>query len=186
MDNFPAVMAEKIENQLAQLILYIGAIDSLSEAYQTHENLRQDAFLFSTVYDGLWDAAIVRIGTLWDNTGGVASLPKLTKHLRRLNGPEAKAVATEIDGAATPEWIRLKEWRHAIVAHVRIPLDAPSFDRDNSVGVTDLRKETERVEHLLARANKCLGREQVYYEALKEDAVSNARNSLARWTRVAA
>src|SRR5690606_42125771 len=100
---------------------------------------------------------------LWDNTGGVASLPKLSKHLRRLNGPEAKAVATEIDGAATPEWIRRKEWRHAIVAHVRIPLDAPSFERDNSVGVTDLSKATERVEHRLARANKCLGREQVYY-----------------------
>lgn len=186
MDNFPASMAEKIENQLAQIILYIGAIDSLSEAYRAHENLRQDVFLFSTVYDGLWDAAIVRVGTLWDNTSGVASLPKLSKHLRRLNRSEAKAVAKEIDSTPTPEWIRLKEWRHAVVAHARIPLDSTSFDRDNRIGVSDLRKEVERVELLLAKANNCLGRDQVYYQVLKEDAMSNARNSLARWARGAA
>lgn len=185
MDSFPITMAEKLENQLAQLILYIGAIDILSETYRTNENLRQDAFLFGTVYDSLWDAAIVRIGTIWDTTGGVASLPRLSKHLRRLTSPEAKAAAVAIDGSATPEWLRLKEWRNGVVAHARIPLDAHGFDRDNGVGVTDLRKEAERVEHLLAKANKCFGRDQVYYQVLKEDSVSNARNSLARWARVA-
>ncbi len=92
MNTFQASIAEKIENQLAQIIVYVGAIDSLSEAYRTQPELRHDAFLFRTVYESLWDAVIVRMGTVWDTTNGVASLPKLSKHLRRLATKEAQSL----------------------------------------------------------------------------------------------
>jgi hypothetical protein len=186
MSESVALMVEKLENQLAQVILYIGAIAALSEAYRAHEKLQQDPFLFGTVYDGLWDAAVVRLGTIWDDSKAVASLPKLAKQLDRLRGAEAKAVAKEIKGAPTLEWARLKEWRHAIVAHARFPLDAASFDSKFSIGVEDLRRESERIEQLLARANECFGRQPVFYEVLKADAIANARNSLARWQSDAA
>jgi hypothetical protein len=52
-------MIEKIENQLAQLIIYIGAIDALAEAYRASDDATKHAFLFGTVYDALWDAAVV-------------------------------------------------------------------------------------------------------------------------------
>ena len=186
MENFPASIAEKIENQLAQVILYVGAIDSLLEAYQSQPRLRHDAFLFRTVYESLWDAVIVRIGTIWDTRNGVASLPKLSKHLRKIDSQEAKALAAEMDRPASAEWTRLKEWRHTVVAHAKIPLDTLSFDRDFEINIADVRKEAERVETLLEKANKCLGRPQIYYEVLKEDSVSNARNSLSRWIAGAA
>jgi hypothetical protein len=181
VSDFPTAIVEKLEKQLAHIILYIGAIDSLAAMYRGHADLREDAFLFSTVYGSLWDAVIVRIGTIWDNKKGVASLPNLSKQLRRLNSSEAKIVAREIDGAPTTEWIRLKEWRHTIVAHSKFPLDAPSFDRDFEVNVSDVRKEAERIEHLLIKTNNCLDRQPVYYQVLKEDAASNALNSLAKW-----
>ena len=182
-NNLPASMAERIENQLAQVIIYIGTIDSLSEVYRANEKLRADAFLFHTVYDSLWDAAIVRIGTLWDNTKGVASLPKLAKHLRSLKNKDANKVANNIDKITTSELARIKEWRNAVVSHIRFPLDAPSFDRDNAINIFDLRKEAERIENLLAKANACFGRSKIHFQVIKEDALTNARNSLERWIR---
>src|SRR5690606_15079900 len=55
MSEIAAAMIEKLENQLSQLILYIGAIDALSEEYRSAGNPQNDPFLFGTVYDGLWD-----------------------------------------------------------------------------------------------------------------------------------
>lgn len=174
-------MMEKLENQLAQVILYLGAIDSLAEAYRDNARLQQDEFLFGTVYNSLWDALVVRIGTIWDDSSGVASLPKLAKQLSRLSHAEAKSVAKEIRAAPSAEWIRLKEWRHAIVAHARFPLDLASFDSSFGTNVEDARTEAVRIEHMLAKANKCIGRTQVFYGVLKDDAITNARSSLAGW-----
>src|SRR5690606_40145319 len=108
MSEIAESMIEKLENQLCQLILYIGAIDALSEEYRHNESFRGDPFLFGTVYDGLWDAAIVRIATLWDSSKSVASLPKLAIKLERLNCPESKSVARQIKSETSPEWERLK------------------------------------------------------------------------------
>ncbi len=80
----------------------------------------------------------------------------------------------------------MKEWRHTIVAHSKIPLDPVSFDNNFEISLTDVRKEAERIETILAKANKCLGRPQVYYEVLKEDSLSIPRDSLARWITRAA
>lgn len=181
-----ARIAEKVENQLSQVILYLGAIDSLAEAYRECEALRHDAFLFHTVCGGLWDALIVRMGAIWDGTKNVASLPKLSAALRRLASLDALAAAKAIDEAKSSERSKLKEWRDTVVAHSRLALDQNEFDSKYSINIAEVRREAERVEQLLAAANRSLGRLQVYYEVLKEDAMGNARKSLARWRRDAA
>jgi hypothetical protein len=186
MSDIATGMIEKIENQLAQLILYIGSIDALSEEYRVADDPQNDPFLFGTVYDGLWDAAVVRIGTLWDERKGVASLPKLTKELERLGGPEANAVARQIKGKPSPEWERLKTWRHEVVAHSKFPLDPAAFDKAFSTNLKDLRSEAERIEKLVAEAKKTFGDEPVYFEVLKSDAVNNAKASLSKRRRNAA
>lgn len=174
-------IAEKVESQLSQVILYLGAIDSLAEAYRECETLRQDAFLFQTVYEALWEALIVRMGVIWDSTKNVASLPRLSTALRRLTSPDAQAAAKAIDEAKSPERAKLKEWRHTVVAHSRLALDQSEFDSKFSIDIAQVRREAECVEQLLASANRSLGRKQVYYEVLKDDAMGNARKSLARW-----
>lgn len=173
-------MTDKLVNQLAQLILYIEAIDSLSKEYPLNESHRGDSFLFGTVYDGLWDAAIVRIATLWDNTKSVASLPKLAIELKRLNSPESKCIAKQIENYKSSEWDRLKVWRHNIVAHAKFPLDPIAFDEKYTVRVHDLRTEAEQIELLLADAMKCLGETPVYFKALKDDAKNNAKSFLSK------
>lgn len=180
-------MIEKIENQLGQLILYVGAIDAISEEYRVADEPQHDPFLFGIIYDGLWDAAIVRIGTLWDGSKSVASLPKLAKRLGCLGGSARKAaVAKQINGKSSPEWDRLKAWRHEIVAHAKFPLDPAAFDREFAINVKDLRMEAERIETLVAEAKKSIGGKPAYFEVLKTDAVDNAKASLSRRRRNAA
>lgn len=174
-------MIERIENQLGQLILYVGSIDALAEAYRAADGLDNDPFLFGTVYDALWDAAVIRIGALWDNSKGVASLPKLAKHLRSLDRPDARAVAKEVAAAETPQWERLKARRDRIVAHADFPLDPYAFEAQFSVNVKDLRHEAERVERILAGARRAFGTEPVCFEVLKSDATSNAKRFLSRF-----
>ncbi len=176
-------IAEKIESQLSQLILYIGAIDALSETYRSCIDLRQDPFLFHTVYESLWDGIIARIGTIWDVTKGVASLPQLSKELKRIGSPGVLAVAREIDRASSPERARLKEWRDSVVAHSSLALDPSAFDMENGISAEDVRQETNRIEQLLQSVNMSIGRSPVYYEVLKEDAIINARCSLKKWSQ---
>lgn len=175
-------IAEKIENQLSQVILYIGAIDVLSEKYRSCTQLRQDSFLFNTVYESLWDGVIARIGTIWDGAKGVASLPQLSKELKRIGSPSVVAVARVIDKAVSPERARLKEWRDSVVAHSSLALDPEAFDVKNGIDVKDLRQEANRIELLLQSVNTSIGRPSVYYEVLKEDALLNARSSLQKWS----
>src|SRR5690606_924458 len=106
MSEAATLMIEKIENRLAQLILSIEAIQPLADAYRAADRLDKDPFLFGTVYDGLWDAAVVRIGTLWDRSRGVASLPKLRKHLVKGSEPHVRGVARLIDAPESAEWKR--------------------------------------------------------------------------------
>ena len=179
-------MIEKLENQLAQVLLYIGALDALAESYRAHESLRHDTFLFGAVYESLWDALIVRLGTFWDRTSGVASLTKLSNHLQGLSSNEARAVVKEIRGSPTPEWIRLKEWRHTVVAHAKFPIDAVIFDGSYQIDIEDVRKEIAKIEILLAKANPCLGRSPVYFQILKDEALAEAKRSLSRWASSAA
>ena|SRR5690606_4042205 len=179
MSEIAESMIEKLENQLCQLILYIGAIDALSEEYRLNESFRGDPFLFGTVYDGLWDAAVVRVATLWDNSSSVASLPKLAIKLERLNKPESKNVAKQIRTGTSPEWERLKVRRHQIIAHAKFPLDPNVFDKKFSVNLSDLRAEAERIELLLAAAKKCFGDTPAYFEGLKSDAAFNAKSFLS-------
>lgn len=186
MSEIAAAMIEKLENQLSQLILYIGAIDALSEEYRSAGNPQNDPFLFGTVYDGLWDAAVVRIATLWDNSKSVASLPKLANRLQRLNSPASKAVAKRIKSESSPEWNRLKTWRHEVVAHAKFPLDPEAFDREFSINVKDLRNEAERIERILADAKTCFGGKPAYFGVLKTDATGNAKASLSRLRGTAA
>ena len=186
MSEIAAAMIEKLENQLSQLILYIGAIDALSEEYRSAGNPQGDPFLFGTVYDGLWDAAVVRIATLWDSSKSVASLPKLANQLQRLDSPASKAVARQIKSETSPEWNRLKTWRHEIVAHAKFPLDPGTFDREFSINVKDLRSEAERIERILADAKTCFGGKPAYFEVLKTDATDNAKASLSRLRGTAA
>lgn len=180
MSEISAAMIEKIENQLSQLILYIGAIDALSEEYRLAGKLQSDPFLFGTVYDALWDAAVVRIATLWDESKSVASLPKLAVQLQRLSLPDSKAIAKRIRSETSREWGRLKAWRHEIVAHAKFPLDPSAFDKEFSINLNDLRTEAERIELLIAAAKKCFGQKPAYFEALKSDATSNAKSTLSR------
>ncbi|WP_447936324.1 AbiU2 domain-containing protein [Thermomonas fusca] len=186
MDNLPAHIASKLEDQLAQVIERIGAIRTLHKLYQEQIELRQDTFLFNTMYDSLWDSAIVRIGTMWDKARGVASLPNLAKQLRRMKNKAADAVAVEIEINSTAEWLRLKEWRDAIIAHARVPLDPVAFNRDYELSVLDVEKESQRIEFLLTKATDFLGQLPVYYPELRERADSSAQNSLDRWVRDAA
>ncbi len=169
-------MLNKLESQLAKTILCLGAIEVLAETYRDNENMRQDAFLFDTVYGALWDALIIRTVSLWDETKGVVSLPKLNGELEFLQKRTGKQ--------KTSEQVKLGEWRHNVVAHNRLSLNAEEFDKNNNINVSEVRAELERIERLLAEAYKRLGKPSPIYDALKDDALYNARVSLARWSRV--
>lgn len=185
MSESASTIAEKVENQLAQVILYLGGIEELSALWRSSPELRQDPFLFGTVYEALWDGLIVRFGAIWDSTKGVASIPQLSVALRRIGSSEAKSVAARIDAAKSAERERVTAWRNKVIAHRQNRLDANAFDLKNPLSHSDLRDEAERVESLLASANNSIGRSKVYYEVLKEDASTNAKMSLGRWRNIA-
>ena len=176
-------MVEKIEHQLAQVILYLGAIDALSEMYRSCGTQQHDPFLFRTVYESLWDGVIVRIGTIWDKSKNVGSLPQLSVELKRLETTAALSAAKEIDKAESDERRRVREWRHLVVAHSSLALDPENFDMKNGISANDVRSEAKHVEQLLLAASSAIGRSPVYYGILKEDALANARSSLGKWQR---
>jgi hypothetical protein len=176
-------IVERIEQQIAQVILYLGAIDALAEMSRACVTPQQDAFLFQTVYESLWDGVIVRIGTIWDKSKNVGSLPKLSLELKRLRTAAALVVSKEIDKAESDERRRLREWRHMVVAHSSLALNPENFDMKNGISVNDVRSEAEHVERLLLSASSAIGRSPVYYGILKEDALENARRSLGKWQR---
>lgn len=180
MDGHAAQMITKIENQLAQLILYAGAITALSERAKINDG-PHDPFLFGTIYEALWDAAIVRLDALWDVSKNVASFPRLVLQLDSMGSVEFKAVAKQIRNSASPERERLKLWRNKVVAHAQHPFDPVDFDANYSVNVRDLEAELKRAEALLAAVSRSLGERPVYFEILKSDANENARRSLAKW-----
>lgn len=172
---------EKLENQVAQAILYLGSIEVLAEAYRENETLRGDPFLFSTVYQALWDALIVRIGTIWDSTKSVASLPQLAKDLKRVYGQSAKMVVLQIESQKKLEKNKIEAWRNNVIAHTNVSLDLEEFDLKNKINSSEVRFEIERIEGILSRINEIISRNPTFYEVLKEDALRNARGSLSRW-----
>lgn len=173
-------MVSTLENQLAQLILYVGAITAVSEKAKASEG-GHDPFLFGTVYDALWDAAIVRLGTLWDDTKSVASLPKLALELDREGSVESKDVARLIRSSANSERKCLMQWRHKVVAHAQYPFDPVAFDANYAINVRQLEAELASAEVILLAASQSIGMRPAYFEVMKSDAIENAQRSLTNW-----
>lgn len=172
-------MVRRLEQRLCTVIARLTAIDAMSEAWRSSESGRNDQFLFDTVYTALWDGVIVGLGVVWDDTRGVASLPRLAPVIQGFQG--ASKVREEIRRAGHAERAKLKAHRNKAVAHLNAGMDLVSFDEQCKIRTADAWEDVVQAKKYLEIICRCLGSAVFPFDGVAEMAKEDAQNSLALW-----
>jgi len=172
-------MLRRVEQRLCIVITRLAALDAISEAYRNTAAPHGDLFLFDTVYTALWDGVIVGLGAVWDNTQGVASLPKLALGIRGF--PGASELRDAIRRAGHVERAKLNAHRQNVVAHFNARLDLPGFDEQYKIRTADAWKDVLLARGYLDTIYRCLGSRVFHFDGVAEMAKEDAQRSLASW-----
>lgn len=177
---------EAVEHQLAGAIRTLCAVEGLADAWRkskkTRPDLLQDSFMFSTVYDALWDSLVATLGRIWDNDKRSASLPTLARVLFVGEDPEAIAARQHMSDSLHQGRERLRVRRHKVVAHRDHPLPE-TFDTDYAIDNLMARKDVAEVMERLHLIADKLGRAHMDWGLLFTESREGARKSLDRWRR---
>ena len=175
---------EAVEHQLAAAIRTLCAVEALAQAWRelrkTRPDLLQDGFMFSTVYDALWDSLIATLGRIWDSDKRSASLPALARALFVGEDPETIAARQHISDSLHVGRERLRVRRHKVVAHRDHPLPE-TFDTDYAIDNLMARKDVAEVMERLNMLADKLGRPRMHCGLMFTESREDARKSLDRW-----
>jgi hypothetical protein len=175
-----------LEDQLSQILVWCEGIKVISDTWRKNETLRDDSFIFRSVYDSMWDAVIVKIICIWDDGKDRISLSSLKDP--SLNGLKRK-ISTRLRDQNS-DLAEIKSWRNQIVAHrAKVIRDkangeiitAADFDKRYSLRITTIEKELKYIEDLLIEARILLKQPPIYLRFLKEEAADDAKQFLALW-----
>ncbi len=110
--------------------------------------------LFDQTWRAIFDALFAKAGTLIDRRKGTYSLPNLLKSIRRCGNPELKDalayVETRLNDSTGP-MVKLKNWRHQVVAHRTKEGRDDDFYQSNKMHLEDVESAVIELEQLLNR-----------------------------------
>lgn len=175
---------ETVEHQLTEAIRTLCAVEALAEAWRelkkSSSSLLQDSFMFSTVYDALWDSLLLTLGRIWDNDKRSASLPTMARALFVGEGPEAVEARLHMSDSPHKGRERLRVRRHKVVAHRDHPLPE-TFDSDYAIDNLMARKDVAEIMERLHMIADKLGRPRAHWGLVFTESREDARKSLERW-----
>ena len=175
---------DAVEHQLAVAIRTLCAVEALAQAWRelrkTRPDLLEDAFMFSTVYDALWDSLIATLGRIWDKDKRSASLPNLARVLFVGEDTAVVAAREHLSDSFHEGRERLRIRRHKVVAHRDHPLPE-AFDADYEIDNLMARRDVNEILDRLHIVSDKLGRPRLHWGLIFSEAREDARKSLERW-----
>lgn len=149
-------MVEALGKSMAQAWSYFYVLKGLHEGAKASPSVTQRfPWLLEQVWRGMFDAFFAKVGTLIDVTSSTYSLPNLITLVQRYGDaelrsliPEAKACMSDKAGPLA----KIKNWRHARVAHRTSRGDPRAFHDENKMDLVEiegaLKQLDEAINHL--------------------------------------
>ena len=149
-------MVEALGKSMARAWSYFYVLKGFHEGAKTAPVVgNQFGWLLTEVWHGLFDAFFAKFGTLIDASSTTYSLPNMIKLVRRYGDadlksliPEAEACLSEKDGPIS----KIRNWRHAQVAHRTARGDEDTFYVENKMNLGQveeaLKQLDEAINHL--------------------------------------
>ena len=114
--------------------------------------LARFGWLFEQVWRAVFDGFFAKVGTVLDSTKSTYSLPNLVTLVRRYGDPELKQLLPEVEACLSEKngpLAKIKNWRHAAVAHRSLESQDESFHADNKMNVAELESALVQLEEAL-------------------------------------
>ena len=149
-------MVEALGKSMAQAWSYLYVLKGLHEGAKASPAVTQRfPWLLDQVYRGMFDAFFAKVGTLIDGTSTTYSLPNLITLVRRYGDAELRNLIPEAEACMSDKagpLAKIKNWRHAKVAH-RTPRGDPDvFHVENKMDLAEiegaLKQLDEAINHL--------------------------------------
>lgn len=135
-------MVEALGKSMAQAWSYFYVLRAIHEGSKASPASTQKfPWLLDQVWRGMFDAFFANVGTLVDATGSTYSLPNLITLVRRYGGAELKGLIPEAEACLldkTGALAKMKNWRHAQIAHRTARGGETSFHVENKMDLTEI------------------------------------------------
>jgi hypothetical protein len=149
-------MVSALGRSMARAWSYFYVLKGIHEgAKASPEVAREFAWLLTEVWRGLFDAFFAKVGALIDASGSTYSLPNLIRQVRRYGDAELKALVPEAEACLVEKdgpIAKIRNWRHAHVAHRTARGDVDAFYAENSMNLAQveaaLKQLDEAINHL--------------------------------------
>jgi len=127
---------------MAQAWSYFYVLKGLHEgAKASPAVIQRFPWLLEQVWRGMFDAFFAKVGTLVDATSRTYSLPNLITLVRRYGDVELKSLIPEAEFCMLDiggPLAKIRNWRHAQVAHRTARGDEDSFREANKMGIGEI------------------------------------------------
>lgn len=149
-------MVDALGNSMARAWSYFYVLKGFHEGAKASPVVGDRfGWLLTEVWHGLFDAFFAKFGTLIDATSSTYSLPNMIKLVRRYGDadlksliPEAEVCISDKDGPIA----KIRNWRHAHVAHRTVRGDEDTFYFENKMNLGQieaaLKQLDEAINHL--------------------------------------
>ena len=135
-------MVEALGKSMAQAWSYFYVLKGVHEGSKASPSVAQRCpWLLEQVWRGLFDAFFAKAGTLVDATSSTYSLPNLITLVRRYGDSELRTLIPEAEACLTDKAgpiAKIRNWRHAQVAHRTPRGDADTFPVENKMDLTEI------------------------------------------------
>lgn len=146
-------MVNAISETLFSAWSYFHILKGFHEGSKSHPVVVQKFDrLFDQVWRAVFDGLFAKTGTLIDNNSKTYSLPNLVTIALRYGDAELKSVAKSANGHLNSQdspLVKLKSWRHEVVAHHTPNGRADRFRKDNKMHLDEVADGLRQLEQLL-------------------------------------
>ncbi len=149
-------MVEALGRSMARAWSYFYVLKGFHEGAKASPEVGgKFGWLLTEVWRGLFDAFFAKVGTLIDASSSTYSLPNLIKLVRRYGDADLKALIPEAEACLSEQAgpiAKIRNWRHAHVAHRTTRGDQDAFYAENSMNLAQidvaLKQLNEAINHL--------------------------------------
>ena len=135
-------MIEALAKSMAQAWSYFYVLKGLHEGAKSSPAVEQRfPWLLEQIWRGIFDAFFSKVGTLVDATSSTYSLPNLITLVRRYGDSDLKSLVPEAEACMSDKagpLAKIKNWRHAQVAHRTARGDEDSFHVENKMDLAEI------------------------------------------------
>lgn len=146
-------MVEALGKSMAQAWSYFYVLKGVHEGSKASPSVTQRfPWLLEQIWRGMFDAFFAKVGTLVDVTSSTYSLPSLITLVRRYGDSELRSLIPEAEACMSDKagpLAKIKNWRHAQVAHRTSRGDADSFHVENKMNLVEIEGALKRLDEAI-------------------------------------